>query len=375
MHLPKFVKGIAAATAVGALTVASSPVVGAASTSGRSALAAAAARTRGALTGAGTLESVKLGAITPPKHLSIVFVTAEAAAAGVAVDIAGLKQAAGLVGYTVHVCAGGGTVPGTQQCIESAIQEHPTAIINQAFDPTLISAQIADARKAGILFIGQFDGQTTTKYDDGMVGGNVCVTQGRILGDAMAVKSKGKAHALLYDDSSITCLGQRNQGIRDAFATDCPTTCTAKTYSIQVADASAIPGTIHSSLTANPTTNWLVGPTDFVSLDAANEVRQQAKQGSVFVAGFDGDAPNLTAMKGGGSSSIQQYDVVGADTLLGYLDVDLIMRLKAGRHVPGNTLHATNKLLTPSNLPSGKNLGYHGPAGFQGVFKKLWKLG
>jgi ABC-type sugar transport system substrate-binding protein len=387
MNYSKVFKSLVVAAAVGvAVTACSSTSSYASSTSttlssgsgssggGGSALAAATARTRQALVGAGTLESVKLGPITPPKKLSIVFVTAEAAAAGVAVDIAGLKKAAALVGYTVNVCAGGGTVAGTQGCIESAIQQHPTAIINQAFDPNLISAQIADAKKAGILFIGQFDGQTNTTYDNGLVGGNVCETQGKILGDAMASKSAGKAHALLYNDSTITCLGQRNQGIKEAFTTDCPTTCTTKTFSIQVANASAIPGTIHSSLTANPDTNWLVGPTDFVSLDAANEVRQSGKTGSVFVAGFDGDAPNLTAMKSGGSASIQKYDVVAADTLLGYLDVDLIMRLKAGQHVPGDTLHPTNKLLTPNTLPSGTDLGYHGPSGFQDVFKRLWKV-
>jgi ABC-type sugar transport system substrate-binding protein len=112
-----------------------------------------------------------------------------------------------------------------------------------------------------------------------------------------------------------------------------------------VADASAIPGVIHSSLTANPDTNWIVGPTDFISLDADNEVRQSGEVGKVFVAGFDGDAPNLIAMRSGGAQSIQKFDLVAADTMLGYLDVDLIMRLKHDSKVSQDTLHPENKIL------------------------------
>jgi ribose transport system substrate-binding protein len=362
-----------AASACGSSSAGSS-ATSSSSGSTSSALAQAAANTtkyEGA-NGYGAFESEQLGPVTPPKNLSIVFVSAEAAAAGVAVDAAGLEQAAALVGYKVTVCSGGGTVTGTQGCFESAIQQHPTAIINQAFDPSFISEQIANARKAGILVIGQFDAQTTTRYENGLVGGAVCAQQGQILGDAIAAKSAGKAHVLLYNDPSISCLGQRNDGVEKALATLCPSSCSTKTFAIQVADASAIPGIIHSSLTANPNTNWIVGPTDFISLDADNEVRQSGDVGKVFVAGLDGDAPNLIAMRSGGAQSIQQLDVVAADTMLGYLDVDLIMRLKDNSKVPLDTLYPTNKIFTPSNIPAGPDPGYHGPAGFEQEYKTLW---
>jgi ribose transport system substrate-binding protein len=351
-----------------------SPVTSASSGSSSSALAQAATQTTNyeSVNGDGAFESEQLGPVTPPKNLSIVFVSAEAAAAGVAVDAAGLEQAAALVGYKVNVCAGGGTVTGTQSCFESAIQQHPTAIINQAFNPSFISAQIADARKAGILVIGQFDAQTTTQYENGLVGGDVCFQQGQLLGDAIAAKSGGKAHVLLYNDPSISCLGQRNGGIEKSLAKLCPSSCSTKAFAIQVADASAIPGIIHSSLTANPDTNWIVGPTDFISLDANNEVRQSGDVGKVFVAGFDGDAPNLIAMRSGGAQSIQKFDVVAADTMLGYLDVDLIIRLKDHSKVPLDTLYPENKIFTPSNIPAGPDPGYHGPAGFEQEYKTLW---
>jgi ribose transport system substrate-binding protein len=370
-YVCKAVVGLAAVTLLAVAL--SSPAYSAIKTSS-SVLASAKALTSKyeSANGSGTFESKQLGAVRPPKNLSIVFVSAEAAAAGVAVDAAGLEQAAGLVGYHVSVCAGGGTVSGTQACFETAIQEHPTAIINQAFDPSLILPQIAAAKKAGILVIGQFDAQTTTQYENGLVGGDVCSLQGQIMGNAIVAQSGGKAHVLLYNDPSITCLGQRNEGIVKVLNKDCPSSCSTKTLSIQVADASAIPGIIHSSLTANPNTNWIVGATDFISLDADSTVRQAGKTGSVFVAGFDGDAPNLIAMRSGGANSIQKLDLVAADTMLGYLDVDLVIRLKDHSTVPGGTLIPPSKLFTPSNVNAGATPGYHGPAGYQQEFKKLW---
>jgi ribose transport system substrate-binding protein len=370
-HVCKAVVSLAAFSLIA--TIWTSPAFSASKPS-RSVLASAKALTAKyeSANGSGSFQSKQLGPVKPPKGLSVVFVSAEAAAAGVAVDAAGLKEAAGLVGYKVSLCAGGGTVTGTQACFAQALQQHPTAIINQAFDPSLILPQIAAAKKAGTLVIGQFDAQTTTKYENGLVGGPVCSQQGQVMGNAIVSQSAGKAHVLLYNDPSITCLGQRNAGIVKVLNKDCPSTCSTKTLAIQVADASAIPGIIHSSLTANPNTNWIVGPTDFISLDANEAVRQAGKTGSVFVAGFDGDTPNLIAMRSGGAKSIQKLDLVAADTMLGYLDVDLTIRLKDNSKVPGGTLIPPSKLFTPNNVGTSANPGYHGPSGYQQEFKKLW---
>ena len=75
-------------------------------------------------------------------------------------------------------------------------------------------------------------------------------------------------------------------------------------------------------------------------------------------------------MQSGGS--IEKFDIVAGDTLLGYLDVDLLMRLKDRLHVPNDTLVPTEKLFTPANVPQTANPGYHGPNGYQEAFKKLW---
>ena len=335
-------------------------------------LAGASAIVAKAESGQGALQSVALGPVKPPKHLSVEFIAATPSAPGVQVDINALKQAAALVNYSVNVCDGGGTAQGMQTCINTGIAQHPTAMINQGSSPSLAPQQYEAAKQAGIIMLGQFDGPEapTAAGDTGLIGGSACRQQGEILGAAIAAKSHGKANVGLLWDPTPGCITFRKLGIESSFNKYCPKTCTVKTIPISFANAASIPAAIHGGIEGNPNLTWVVGPTDFVALEADTEIQQEGKEDSISSASFDGDLPNLKAMQGGGS--IEKFDIVAGDTLLGYLDVDLLMRLKDHLHVPNDTLVPTEKLFTPANVPQTAAPGYHGPNGYQEAFKKLW---
>ncbi|MEA2397509.1 MAG: ribose transport system substrate-binding protein [Thermoleophilaceae bacterium] len=311
-----------------------------------------------------------LGSFTPKPGGTIYHVACNLALEGCTKLSNGIKAGTEAIGYKFKLCNGGTTPGQIAQCFQTAIAAKPTAIVVNGIGDAEAGASFAAAASAKVPIVGSFTGDTPgVKGVVTEVAGNACVKQAKEVANAIIADSEGKANVLFVGTNTFKCNIQRQQSFISQMKT-C-SSCKVSTLSFAIEGVtSQLPGQLQTALQSKPETTYVVGTFDAVALAATNAVRQAGKAGSIKVAGFDGDAPNLALVKKG---EIQRWDDVTGGSEPGFAAVDAAARNAVGKSVPPVT-EVTSFLVTQQNYAQIAP-AYQGPTGYAAQFAKLWNKG
>ncbi|MHB1536914.1 MAG: sugar ABC transporter substrate-binding protein [Solirubrobacteraceae bacterium] len=333
-------------------------------------LAAAQAATKKAEEVPTSILQASLGSFTPKSKGLIYHVACNLALEGCTKLADGIKEGTEAIGYKFKLCNGGTTPNQIAGCFQAAIAAKPTAIVVNGIGASEAGASYAAAAAAKVPIVGSFTGDPPgVKGVVTEVAGNACVKQAETIANAIIANSSGKANVMFVGTKTFKCNIQREEGFLKEMKT-CPT-CKVSTLPFAIEGVtSELPSQLQAALQSHPEVDYIVGTFDAVALAATNAVRQAGKAGSIKVAGFDGDAPNLALVKKG---EIQMWDEVTGGGEPGFAAVDAAARHAAGKPVPPVT-EITSFLVTKQNYAQIAPT-YQGPTGYADQFKKLWNKG
>jgi ribose transport system substrate-binding protein len=311
-----------------------------------------------------------LGPFDPPKGKTIYHVACNLALEGCSKIANAIEAGTKALGYKFQKCDGGTTADKIGACFTNAVNAKPDAIVVNGLDVNAAGDGYAAAEKAGIPIIGSFTGNPEgAKGVKTEVAGDACTKEGTALANWIIADSKGKANALFVGTKTYACNIQRQESFVSALKA-CAT-CKSDTLEFAIdAIQSGLPQQLQSAIQTKPDVTYIVGTFDAVALAATDAIRQAGKSGSIKVAGFDADAPNLELVKKG---DIQVADITTGSTEPGWAAADAAARAISGNDLPP-TVSTSQVLITKDNIGQvGKT--YVGATGFEAQFKKLWNMG
>jgi ribose transport system substrate-binding protein len=288
-----------------------------------------------------------------------------------------LKPGAEMLGWSVETIATDGSPEKLQNAIQAAVRNKADAIVLPAADPGALGASIADARKAGVVFVAccslakapQLSG--AEKGDD--VDYNVSTPQQNgPIGDALAAKvvadSKGEANAVYVNVSAFQILADVGKRFGSKYKELCPD-CKLDTLEVPLtALGKDVPDRIVSYLRSHPNVNYVV-------LSESGALFPGLK-GALQAAGL-GDKVKIIG-RGGGDSSV--YQAVGAGDIsalvppeqysVDYSILDALARKWAG--VPVQATPPNIWLTTPDTIPDTTEATFPTVENYQQQWAKLW---
>ncbi|WP_259313377.1 sugar ABC transporter substrate-binding protein [Capillimicrobium parvum] len=282
----------------------------------------------------------------------------------------GMKEASQALGYKYEQCDSGSSPEAPGQCFTNAINAKPDVIIAQAVGLNQAADGYAAARKAGIPIVAFGTGDKA----DGTVANiqiadQLCHDQGKILADAIAEDSDGKANVLFLGDTAIACDVSRTKGFEDQLKQACPDCDYNKLIFDLNTMQQSLPPQLQAELNKNPNINWIVGANDAPAAVAVTQVMQAGKQDQISVAGMDGQPSNVTFML---KKQVQKFDLTNPFADAPWSAVDAAARIYSGEEVP-KSLQSPNYLLTWDNVKSlGPSKTYNGPDDYQEQYKAMW---
>lgn len=306
---------------------------------------------------------------TPKAGGSIFNVACDQALVGCHVIAQEIHQAATAIGYKYTLCNAGTTPDQASTCFTNAVNAKPSAIVTNAVGESGAGNGYAAARKAHIPIVGIFTGNKPDgSVSRAEVGGDACAEEGKLTADGVISRSGGKADVLFLGETSIGCDVQRQAGFKAEIAK-----CTGCSYKLLQFDTSTVeqslPQQLQASLNANPDVNWIVGTYDQAAQIAVTQVQQASKQGSIQVAGMDGDPANVQFIL---SDQVQKLDAAFGTGEAAWTGVDAAARIYSGLDVATN-IPITIFIIDGQNASQlGSAKSYGGPTNFMAQFKALW---
>jgi ABC-type sugar transport system substrate-binding protein len=288
-----------------------------------------------------------------------------------------LKPGAEMLGWSVETIATDGSPEKLQNAIQSAVRNKADAIVLPAAEPAALGASIADARRAGVVFVAccslakapQLSG--AEKGDE--VDYNVSTPQQNgPIGDALAAKvvadSKGEANAVYVNISAFQILADVGKRFQSKYEALCPD-CKLDTLEVPLtALGKDVPDRIVSYLRSHPDVNYVV-------LSESGALFPGLK-GALQAAGL-GDKVKIIG-RGGGDSSV--YQAVGSGDItalvppeqysVDYSILDALARKWAG--VPVEATPPNIWLTTPETIPDTTEATFPTVENYQQQWAKLW---
>lgn len=311
---------------------------------------------------------------TGPKAQStgakVAFVGSDLTNGGVSAVAQGVKEAAGVIGWTVDVYDGKATAAGRTDAMNQAIASQPAAIIVGGFDATEQASTIATATTAGIPVIGWHatagagpgSGLFTNVSTDPLV-----VSQ---LAAAYAVAdSNGTAGVAIFTDSQYAIAVEKADAMK-AYIEAC-TGCKVVEYQDSpIAEADQrMPGVISNMLQKDgDSLTYLLAINGNYFGGAQKALRAAGKAASgppASVAAGDGDPAEFQRIR---SVDYQAATVAEPLLLQGWQLVDEVNRALAKS--TASTFVAAPGLITKANVPAGDV--FDPASGYRDVYKKAW---
>jgi ribose transport system substrate-binding protein len=290
---------------------------------------------------------------------------------------AGLKEAAGKLGWKYKEINGGGTLTGMVSALHQAIALKPDGIALESTPTDGTLPELKEASRAGIVLVGWH-----VSNDPGKVAGtplfwNVSTSPyeiARIAGDFAVVTSCGKAHAVELTDMTYPIDQEKDRGFKDAFRA-------SPTSSLKVDDypfgsrSTRTSGEITATVEKDKDVNWFV---------TINDSYFDYSIPALTAAGYKPDGPVLLNSAGDGSPSAFKRIRQGTfqlDTVpeplneQGWIMADELNR--AFHHQKPFNLVTKPHLTVKANVDEdgGKNDVYDPANGYRDKFAALWKVG
>jgi len=312
-----------------------------------------------------------------PKDLKVAGVTCFSQLEGCLSPIVGAEHAAKDLGWSFDTYDGEGDPTVQAKRIQQAISNGADAIITSAINGDLISSELAQAKKKGILVISTSNGTGPGEQGFRLDTSPNLIEIGRGVGAWMAADSDGKAVVQPFLDNEFVSNIQFDKGIQAELA-ECGSCEVKKTVDFVGTDVASNlgPNTVQT-LQENPDVNYF-----YSTYDPA----MAAQVAAVAQAGLDvqscsqlGNAQNLNFIKEG---NIQACDGAWDNEYEGYATIDQIARIAGGQDpwvtegVPARFKYGENipyALIDKSNLPAGDE-AFHADYDYVSEYHKLWGL-
>lgn len=315
---------------------------------------------------------------TPPKSgpkaqkagTTIAFVGGDLSNGGINAVDAGVKEAAGVIGWKVNSYDGKGTVQGRTDALNQAIASGSAAIVVGGFDPTEQAANISRATKAGIPVIG-WNAGAAPGPGNGMFT-NVSTNPldvAKVAAAYTVASSHGKAGVAIFTDGQYQIAIEKAKAM-ETYIKAC-SGCSVLSYQDSpIADASSrMPGIISELLQKNGdklTYLMAINGNYFGGAQQALRAAGKAGDGPPYaVAAGDGDSAEFQRIRNG---DYQAATVASPLTEQGWQVVDEINRALAKQKPSGFVMQPA--LVTKENVPSGDV--YDPKVDYRSDYRKIW---
>lgn len=279
----------------------------------------------------------------------------------------GVSEAGKALGWTVQVIDGRGDPGAWNGAILSAIAAGANGIVLAAVPPMLVGDALEQAKAAGIAVVSAFNPEPTDADSLFAYVRPDHEAQGRLAADWVAGDSGGDAKVLLVEDNQFPELALRSKGFKEELAAACPGCTIVEPIESTIGTmAQRLPGAVASALSRHPEADYLVAPFDSNAFFAGEGVRQAGRDGTVKVAGYEGDPQTIQAIRDGG----QAMTIANPAEWMGWQAADELARAFAG--APAAEVPVPYRLLDAENAP--ETAGWTGDLDYRAAFKKLWGL-
>jgi ribose transport system substrate-binding protein len=283
-------------------------------------------------------------------------------------------QAAADIGWKYKDLISGST-PATQQAaMNSAIQLNPAGILTSGIPNSTIQAQLTLAAQKGIWVNSSADTSPPSgaMFDTSIANPAQLAEWGKMVAAYVIVQSQGKAVVQDFQLTAFPILLDFDTAFVAAMQQWC-STCKVTTNAVPAASlgTSALTGQVTSTVTRNPSTNWLIfdlGDLE-IGVDAALKAAGLTGQ---HIGGLTADTPNIAGLKAGTEDVWTAYSL----PIVAYRQVDSMARKFEGMSPLDAAL--PTQLITPQNvnsLVSDSAGNYVGVSDYRTEFKQLWQEG
>ncbi len=272
--------------------------------------------------------------------------------------------------------------------INQAIAQHANVIIlAQGIAVNLIVPAMQKAKAAGIPVVITHDFQNDQQNTPPPTGPGAAVNKltkafvnvpfweaARLEADYVIAQTNGKADDVIFTSPDVPPSNGITAAMTKEFKDHCPD-CKVKVITVPLADwATKIAPQTQSSLTSDPSINWVTPIYDSMSLYAQQGITAAGKMGSVHIASYNGTPAVMKLIQSG---NIMSMDVGENITWLAYATMDQVGRvITASPIVASGNEQTPLRVFTKANIneagtPPTPNLGY-GNAYVTG-YGALWK--
>ncbi|MFF6780829.1 substrate-binding domain-containing protein [Streptomyces sp. NPDC012510] len=335
---------------------------------------AALTRAKSAVKKAESVDAPWGGPTTGPRAVpgkTIVFVAQTLANPGVTGVAQGVEEAAKVMGWKVRVINGEGTPAGIEAAFAEAVALEPAGIVIGGFDPKSTSAQVRQARTAGIPLIGWHAVDAPGPSEDPELFSNITTRVedvARISADWIIARSNGRAGVVLFTDASIPFAKRKSDLIKKELAT-CSDVRLLSYEDIPIPEANSRTVEAVSSLLSRFGSEWTYSAAinDLYFEHAAAALRADDRQGGgapFNIGAGDGDPSAFRRING---REYQSATVPEPLSEQGWQIIDEFNRAFAGRADSGYV--APVHITTASN--SGGALSWDSE-GYRQAYRKIW---
>lgn len=232
----------------------------------------------------------------------------------------------------------------------NAVTVHVSGIILAAQQPGPLAGPVESAIKAGIPVVTVDSGVTPAVSDSFEATSNI--KAGAQICEYGAKLAGGKGEYGIIDFNEISSTGrERPEGCQDGMKTY----PNFKFVGMQIANNSIATGKAEAEamLEAHPQINMMFGANDRSALGAAEAVEALHKVSTVTVVGFDADLGEVPLIRDG----IIKASQLQSPYTMGYLAVENLVKIKAGKSVP-KRIDTPTMIVTPQNIGTAQAKGF-----------------
>jgi ribose transport system substrate-binding protein len=280
----------------------------------------------------------------------------------------GFQAGAKALGMEPSVFDAKAQVPLMNQGVEQAVTQGASGIALLAIPAALVEKPLADAVKAGITVVDNFNGSPSAPLPEGVTAHVTAdfIRSGAMMVDWILKDSQCTANVGVLFSQNIPAAIDLRDGAVAELEKLCPT-CESSVVEFDTGNvATDLPQKVQTMLTANPNMNYIFVFNDS-SVPFIDSALAQAGRSDVKIVSHDGVQENLDAMKAGTTSQVLNV-AFPPNEWVGWALVDQLARGILGEPAPDWTIPV--RLVDASNIAEEQLFPEY--TGFEDVFKSGW---
>lgn len=256
--------------------------------------------------------------------------------------------------------------------IEKAVSSGADLIWLQAVDPKIMSAQMAEAKAAGIPVIDSNSYEPGSKplYGSWIHTGYSTEQQGTLGIDYAIAQNHGEFHALWVTAPFFTFFEQRQQAMEAELEELCPEKCSMTVQKVEFTELAQTPLKVQSEITKDPSINVIIPAFELQVPYILQAIKAAGKEGEIEVQNTGGLPEEIKSLAEGTAEFVNTIpDYAPWD---GWAATDLAGRALAGEAPPDPfESFPPIRMFTAESPP--KTSGNRMETDFIGEYKKLWE--